>query len=614
MVATTLALGLAISLDAHQNRGARLFREFHGRQVADPPGRVPPRIIAEQLMVGRDVSDTGRVSSDGRFIAVQRLRNLAIRELSTGRVRELPTGQRANAEVWAQGATFSPDGRHLAYEWYQGRAAHGAVYVVGTDEGDTSHARVLYDDPNVVSVTPMDWSADGKWLAVRVRHSNQTAQIGVITVADGSFRGLAPVPWSGAGGVRFSPDSRRLAFHQPARPGAPTHDVVIISREGSDRHVALATPDDELMVEWAPDGKHLFVASDRTGSMGLWSVVGDGGSKRPPTLIKSDIGTISSRGLTQGGVLYYVSVHGGTNIFIGTYDPTSRLFVTPPTLVTATWKGAGSQPELSPDAEYLSVLTRRDAASGIDDSSGAIVIQSMKSGRIREVQPALSHFRALRWSPNGRMFIGYGGDLNGRTGIVKIDAQTGTASLAAPQDTCSAFPFWAPDGRSFYCFHLGRKEIVQVNPATGAVLRTFPSVAQAVAVSPDGKYLLAGAGAEQGFNLIPLTDDGSRRFVAVLPPASGTRSPLSPEDGVLNLTSSTAWHPDGKGIVFFGVFGGQRGMWYVNGEGGPAQRIVPDVENVGAWRFNTKSGQVVFGTGPAPRFELWNLRDFLPLQ
>ena len=155
----------------------------------------------------------------------------------------------------------------------------------------------------------------------------------------------------------------------------------------------------------------------------------------------------------------------------------------------------------------------------IDDSSATLAIESVQTGERRELQPTLSYFRAPRWSPDGRLFIGYGADIDGRTGIVHIDATSGAASLAAPETTCSGFPFWAVDSRSFYCFNFGDKQILQVDLASGAVLRRFDSMAQAAGVSPDGKYLVAGAGNELAFTLIPTTDTGSRRWVKFLPEA-----------------------------------------------------------------------------------------------
>ena len=57
---------------------------------------------------------------------------------------------------------------------------------------------------------------------------------------------------------------------------------------------------------WTRDGRLLF-ASDRAGTLGLWALpVSDGKPQRAANLIKLDIGTVLSQGLTASGSLYTV--------------------------------------------------------------------------------------------------------------------------------------------------------------------------------------------------------------------------------------------------------------------------------------------------------------------
>src|ERR1041385_1914904 len=82
-------------------------------------------------------------------------------------------------------------------------------------------------------IVPMDWSPDGKWIAVRVRREDRTAQIGLVAVKDGSLRVLKSIDWRGPSKIAFSPDSLDIAFDLPVSDASEKRDIFVLAADGS---------------------------------------------------------------------------------------------------------------------------------------------------------------------------------------------------------------------------------------------------------------------------------------------------------------------------------------------------------------------------------------------
>ena len=204
----------------------------------------------------------------------------------------------------------------------------------------------------------------------------------------------------------------------------------------------------------------------------------------------------------------------------------------------------------------------------------------METGHVRELFPRLSYVFMGRWSSDDRLFIARGADLKGRSGIVKIDATSGEASLVVPNETCSGIPFWAPHGNSFFCYSFEEHSIIEIDITSRAVLRRYTAGGQGADVSPDGRHLVhfndEGAPA---LKLLSLSDGTWRELLRLVPP---------------------------------GNLRGESGMWVVPVDGSSPHRLKVDVPNIGYWRFNQTTGQVAFSPSPRPRHEVWKMEHFLP--
>ena len=548
-----------------------------------------------------------RISPDGRYLVRvdSTTENLSLIELATGKMRPLTTDGRPEDpdHRFPLASAFSRDGKHVANEWYFEKDNRSVLRVVSTEEDNGGTPRNLYDNPDVQSIAPTDWSPDGRWIAAVIRRVDRTAQIGVIKVDDGSLRVLKTVEWSRVGGLRFSPDSSLLAYHRAAVEGRFERDVFVIAVDGSKESVAAASPGDDIVLEWARDGKRLLVASDRSGSTSVWSVIGSG-QTQPSSyeLIKSDVGVISSLGPTHDGTLFYNMQPASADIYVATFDSTSGQLSSSTMQPIQQFKGLNASPQWSGDGRYLAYGSKRDIPAPINVTRLVVPIHAMAiNATERELHPKLSYGGVGRWSPDGRHFIVRGADLKGRSGILTVDAETGDATLVVSGDTCDGVPFWAPDSKSFYCYRFEEQQIVQVDIVSGNVLRTIRSESQGAAISADGRYIAYMEPRGQELKLLMVASGKTRTLITLAPPSR------------IGNMATIDFTPDGKAVVYGQINGGE-GMWFTPLDGGASHRI--DV-NVGrpiiGWRFNTKTNQVAFTTNTTfGRLEVWKMENFLP--
>jgi Tol biopolymer transport system component len=576
----------------------RVVRDFGDQPEALAVARA--RLTSSGLITQR-VETGGRVSPDGRFQVVNdSSNNLAIREFSTGRVRRVTSdGVTTEPEQYPLSAAFSADGREIAYGWYMDGEYRGVLRATTTDEG--GKPRTLYDNKDVDSVSPTDWSPDGKWIAAVIRRRDKTAQIGVFDARTGALRVIKTVEWSRVGGLRFSPDSTRLAYHRPSVDNGFERDVFVIAVDGSRETRVADSPGDDTVLEWLPDGKQLLIASDRGGSMSAWTVP----AAPPPTgptyeLAKSDIGIVSSLGLTREGVLYYSFLPTRGNIYLAAFDQATGQLTSAPVQTLPRFKGMNFGPTWSPDGRLLAYASRRDIPAPINVTRQIIAMLSTeKHDIVREIVPAFSYSGAGTWSADGRAFLARGADMKGRSGIIRIDSMTGETTLIVPNETCSGIPFWAADGQSFFCYGFAEHQIVQVDAASAAVRRTIPAESQGLAASRDGRYLVVGYSAadDRRLQLLDLTTGTSR-----------TLTDLPVEGSIYSID----WTPDSRAVVVPRQVNGESSMWFVPIDGRPPHKIAIDLPQIQAWRFNPKTNEVALATdGGAPGLETWKMSGFL---
>ena len=222
---------------AYQKLGDRQAERVYGQIVRDY-GDQPAAVGARAKMASRSVPQVanagdrvvwtdpavfgaGDVSPDGHWVSETDYSSLKfiLRDLRTGTTRVLAewTGGSSNS------STFSRDGKQLAYGWRAyGDESHphvNEIRVIDVDRTGTLQPRRMYGNDDVSTFDPLDWSPDGRWLAVFARRKDNTGQIAIVGVSDGSYRGLKTVGWRGPGKIFFSPDGKYVAY----RPALERH-------------------------------------------------------------------------------------------------------------------------------------------------------------------------------------------------------------------------------------------------------------------------------------------------------------------------------------------------------------------------------------------------------
>jgi len=545
-----------------------------------------------------------RVSPDGRFIVREdESENVALYEIATGQSRSLtsdgvPTDPEHRYPI---GYAFSRDGKQLAYTWYVEKDDHAMLRIVATAEGTKKPPHTVYDAGDT-EFLPSDWSPDGQLIAGILRRPDKVAQIGTLDIGKGRFRSLKTVDWSRVGGLRFSSDSKFLAYHRAENNMSFERDVFVIAVDGSSERPIAPSPADDTVLEWTPDGTHLLIASNRGGSTSIWSAGVNGAAAGSVNLVRSDVGVIASVGPATDGTLFYNLRPSSANIYTAQFDFATGQLASRPVRALQQFKGANTGGAWSPDGTRLAFVSRREIGSRF-----AVPILSLKTGEIeRELTPELSYGGSGQWSPDGSRFLVRGAELKGRDGILTVDATSGDTTFLVGADVCSGVPYWAPDGKSFFCFDgqetaPEKAHIVQVDLTTRSVLRRYSSPHQGAGVSSDGRYILLGD--------VSVLDLRSGQIRSLLPPANG-------QPRVANFYSLT-WVPDGRSVVFSGQLNGDQGMWLVPLDGTAPHKIRVDVpfEGIVAMRFNPKTTQVVFSpANPNSSLEMWKLENLLANQ
>jgi Tol biopolymer transport system component len=481
----------------------RVLREYADQKEAVATARErlgtansPAGPVVRTIWTG--TNDVGPVTPDGRYFVWSKLSmsgDLFLHDIATGADRNLTNIPKGSPDYAVLTAIISPDGQQLIYGW-QTKTSDSREELRLLNLTDDPRPRKLYGNSDVVTVFPKDWSPDGKTIAVILQRVDRTSQIGLLSVQDGSMRILKTVDWRGYGGLTFSPDGKYLGFDLPQGDTGRERDVFVLSVDGSRQIAAVSTTGNDTIVGWSPDGKWLLYDSDHTGTNDLWGLAfSDGKPQGRPERIRGNVGSsFSPLRWTSSGALYYYTRNGG-----GTRGQVASLNF-------AEGKALPSPLHQNLDAveKLLWSDNGKELAYKSSSAHDVMVIRNIDTGVVRQVSPTkVAHFYLRSWAPDGRSILVDATEPQGRSGIYRVDTETGKASAVTLFDIpaqheqtnfAGTSTAWMPDGRSFLInADRGRTGIYQVEAESGrrsAVFLDKPEeISSSFKLSPDGRRL-----------------------------------------------------------------------------------------------------------------------------
>jgi Tol biopolymer transport system component len=581
-----------------------------GEPAAQPAIEKGPQTIGIRKVWDKALDSffMGAPSPDGRFVTYvdwQNFANLGIRDMAKGENRLLTDIKTWDNGEMCDGSIFSPDGGRIAYSFL----TKNTLYQLRVVNLDGSKTRILYNGKETSYLIPFGWTPDGKQILAVFYGQDRSAKIAFVSEEDGSVRVLKDMSARFAKGsprLSLSPDGKLVAFSFVPREDAAAGDIGVISAENGQETMLVEHPADDVLLGWSPDGGRVFFTSDRTGSVGVWSVAVSGGKVAGmPEIVRGDIGNIRALGMTRNGELFYGIHTGWSDIFVAPFDPGTGQVTARPEKAFRKYETFNSAPDWSVDGQFL---VCRSSRGKMANETPALLVRSLRTNDVREVNPKISgglNFHFILWTADGRSVLGVGMDKSGKYGaLLSIDIQTGEASVLAgvESDDPIFYPARAADGKSVYFIRSGKElqRLIRLDLESRAeteILRSSEALGSfRFALSPDGRQMAVIEGDKITVGKI---DGMELRELARI-------------KGITTM----AWTKDGKNILSLKPRDGSDDvvdLWTIPANGGQSRKAGLSLSRLMHLRVSPDGRNIAFTASEQPgRSELWVMENFLP--
>jgi Tol biopolymer transport system component len=385
---------------------------------------------------------------------------------------------------WTGRMFFSPDGRHIAYDFPQSASDRARdVFVLAVD--GSSKTRVA---PHGADDRAMGWSPDGSTVLFTSNRTGADALWGVSVASAGATPALLKRDFSSSVSKGIT-RAGSLFYGIPHVSGfelkVSAFDFNAARLTGAPRSVInqlIAVAGD---FDWSPDGSTIvYVVRPRPmDDMLVFQDVSTGRTREVPVSLRGIGGprfTPDGRHVIVRGIddkaapglgLYRVDVAAGsTELLVGVSGPSQRS-------------------DISPDGARL--YYRRFMPQG----QMAFVERVVAIGTERMLAQR-SNLGNLFLSPDGRYIATASRDVNAKSRAALVIPTNGGAlrePMSAPESDQLSILMWAPDSRSFFVRRVsaGRHELLRV-PLDGAPQQIDLDISQIngpVRVGPDGKSI-----------------------------------------------------------------------------------------------------------------------------
>jgi Tol biopolymer transport system component len=321
-------------------------------------------------------------------------------------------------------------------------------------------------------------------------------------------------------------------------------------------------------------------------------------------------------GVTKAGSLYFGARSSERDISVTTVDLATGKQLTPAIRPIQQYVGTNLMPDWSPDGKYLAYVSQR-GFNPTANTGRIIGIRTLSTGEERELHPKLVYIDQISWSPDASAFLTGGTDLKGRSGVFRIDAQTGDVTLVV-ESTINVYPKWSPDGRRLYYRRPidGSAAATDANQPWSIVVRDLSTRSErAVAtgairifsVSPDGQTIAA---------VIARPGRAAASTVVLIRVDTGeTRDLLRPGPSeVIPVFTGLPWTPDGRAVLVRKRTPNE--IWLVPITGAAPRRLDVDVSQ---WNFGPfgvislhPDGRQLASTAGSLNSEVMTLQNVLP--
>ena len=569
--------------------------------------------VLRKIWAGDNTDLQGKPSPDGRFLVFVDWSsggNLAVRDLTTGENRLLTHAKARTPTInegYAGSPIFSPDGKQIAYNWYELENGAASLRLIGADG---ARMRVLMSEVNK-NPGVYAWSPDGKQIAIALRdHVDKANQICLISAQDGSLRRLKSTGWRNPEIGGFSPDGRYLVYSVPNTPEMADGGIFVITTDGSREAPVVQGKSIDGSPVWTPDGRTIVFSSDRSGTKGLWSIqVADGNPKGSPELVRGNMGEFVNMGFSRDGSYFYGMRNRQTDIYVADLNQ-ETLHTTPPKRLTDRFVGANSGIGWSPDGKWVAFLR-----SGMNQQAQTLVIRSEQTGEERILPTKFERPLGLvtnspNWFPDARSLL-VADIIKNRKVFRRIDIETGQDRVVfdGPPEVWPLVRL-SPDGKTFYYStseknsksELRLLRLMKRNLETGQESELYRAESRGVgffglSVSPDGSRLAFMANVE-----------APHRVLLTLSTEGGTPHELYRGDFNNPLPFAGAWTKDSRNVLVHAKDGRLTRLWAIPAEGGEPRKLDLAMETISQPAVSPDGRRVAF-TGGQTKSEVWMIQN-----
>ncbi|HUG62718.1 MAG TPA: protein kinase, partial [Methylomirabilota bacterium] len=510
--------------------------------LSRPAGPAPPLSVRHvQVTVAPGPEFTPAVSPDGRWVAyasaVAGNADIYLQAVGGQTVINLT----ADSEAADYDPAFSPDGERIAFRSERGG---GGLFVMGRT-GEAPR-RITSD-----GFAPA-WSPDGEEIVYATDRTTDPASrvsvsgLRIVRVDTGEVRVLLE-----ADGMNpdWSPNGRFIAYWGYGTDSAVRdRDLWVMPAAGSAPWRVTADAAIDWCPQWSADGRYLYFASDRGGSMNLWRLPMDPDTGRgagvPEALTTPSPYVANPRASRAGGLIAYASTTTRRNVHRAAFDPATLRVGPPEPVTTGSRRWYSVSP--SPDGEHLALSSSQPQED--------IFISRADGSDLRQLTTDEAFDRFPEWSPDGSLIAFY----SNRTGQYEIwttDREGRHRQVTDAPDYTAIYPRWGPDGTRMSFTDINQAATVLFDPRrpwseqTPEVLPMPPLPTPAALLtphwSPDGRHiagvangtammydLAARTWARVGTGIAFWLPDGRLALLgagemSVFDPAAGTTSPVT---------------------------------------------------------------------------------------